>query len=262
MVVASDQHLGYEKSNASSFSAFLDYVSSRNDVSSLVILGDFIDMWRRDVSGLFFEHHDALEKILEFERGGKELSVVAGNHDYHLLKLLGHQYPFTFDDKVRAQGSSISYRMVHGWEFDLAQHPIAMEALCHNMSDDAGQARSDFYNFFKTVGDKLKDLFEFHGGHQAYVDHLMTTPEIRLAPYLDDVERTALKNVEDGEILVFGHTHKPFINTAQNLVNSGSWVADADITNTFVELDGSTARLYVFKSKDSVLEIKDRLTLQ
>ena len=41
------------KTDVASFESFIDYVSKMSDVGMLAILGDFVDMWRRDVSGLF-----------------------------------------------------------------------------------------------------------------------------------------------------------------------------------------------------------------
>jgi UDP-2,3-diacylglucosamine pyrophosphatase LpxH len=64
IIVTSDQHLGYTNSNVDVFSEFLSYVSTRDDVTDFVLLGDFVDMWRRDVSGLFLEQHEIMEKVL------------------------------------------------------------------------------------------------------------------------------------------------------------------------------------------------------
>ena len=41
---------------------------------------------------------------------------------------------------------------------------------------------------------------------------------------------------------------------AENVVNSGSWVKDAAITNTYVELSGGKPRLFVFGGN----EVTDR----
>ena len=65
IIVVSDQHLGYENSNAVDFKRFLEYVYSiKNDVESIVILGDFVDMWRRDASGVFLESSDIVSSLL------------------------------------------------------------------------------------------------------------------------------------------------------------------------------------------------------
>jgi UDP-2,3-diacylglucosamine pyrophosphatase LpxH len=67
-IVTSDQHLGYVNSNVDDFKKFLEYISSiKNEVESLVILGDFVDMWRRDASGLFLENSDIVSKLFIVE---------------------------------------------------------------------------------------------------------------------------------------------------------------------------------------------------
>ncbi len=245
VLVASDQHLGYQNSNSQDFGNFLDEVSNRNDVETLVILGDFIDMWRRDVSGLFLENSRILDQVLALKLKIK-VYVIAGNHDYHLLNLLDHAYPFEFLEKLVLDGGAIKYRFVHGWEFDLAQQPPLMEALCHNLSDEAGQVRSDVYSNIQKLANDFKELFSFHGGQDGYINHLMLPPEQRLAPYLTDVENRACSSLNEGEILVFGHTHRPFVSTTGRVVNTGSWVSNAPVHNTYAELDGDQVRLMVY----------------
>jgi predicted phosphodiesterase len=46
--------------------------------------------------------------------------------------------------------------------------------------------------------------------------------------------------------LVFGHTHRPFVNTSENVINTGSWVTDAPVHNTYVRIDAGRPRLYVY----------------
>lgn len=78
IVVVSDIHLGYSNSNYKTFESFLDWLSQRNDVESFVILGDFIDMWRRDASGLFLEFNNITEKIISMKQK-MQVYCVAGN---------------------------------------------------------------------------------------------------------------------------------------------------------------------------------------
>ena len=71
IIVTSDQHPGYEKSN--------------------------VDMWRRDASGLFLAFSEIVSKLLKLSITKKiEVYIVAGNHDYHLLKLQNPGYQFKF----------------------------------------------------------------------------------------------------------------------------------------------------------------------
>ncbi len=259
VLVATDQHLGYEHSNAGDFSDFLDSLLKRSDFGTFVMLGDFVDMWRRDVSGLFLESNGIVKKLLDLT-STRSVYFIVGNHDYHLRKLLDHDYPFEFLESLHPlDAGTIRYRFVHGWEFDHAQHPAVMDLLCYNLSDEAGQDRSEMWTRLHGLEGELKDLFDFHGGPEGYISHLLQTPEVRLPQFLTDVERSAYSSVNEGEILVFGHTHRPFVSKDNKLVNAGSWVSDAPVHNTFVELDGGQIRLFVFDSKGAT-EITERIS--
>ena len=78
VVVCSDEHLGYSTSQADEFRSFLDYVAKRNDIGALVVLGDLVDMWRRDVSGLFLEYSDVADRLSALRRSGISIYIVAG----------------------------------------------------------------------------------------------------------------------------------------------------------------------------------------
>jgi UDP-2,3-diacylglucosamine pyrophosphatase LpxH len=273
IVVTSDQHLGYEHSNVSDFVNFLDYILERNDVQSLVLLGDLVDMWRRDVSGLFLCFSEITKKLLDLQNYKKiDIYIVAGNHDYHLLKLQAQDYKFHFYQELSPAASdwpivkmsgNKKYVFKHGWEFDLAQHPLVMEALCHNMSDEAGHARSSIYNILQIAKDQfdrgLKEIIDFHDQRDGYVQNLLLTPEERLKPYLSDVEKKAYSTVNADETLIFGHTHRPFISSDGKLLNTGSWVSDAEFHNTFVEVEDKETKLFQFIDKQTIKDLTDKL---
>ncbi|MDA4117343.1 MAG: metallophosphoesterase [Thaumarchaeota archaeon] len=253
VVVTSDIHLGYANSDAVGYSSFLDSLSQRDDVDSFIILGDFVDMWRRDVSGLFLENHDILQKILSLQPKVK-VYVVAGNHDYHLLQLKDHGYPFETLPNLVLDTGVPRYRFVHGWEFDSDQRPPIMELLCRNFSDYAGQVKSTLFSDLEDLradlAADLDSLFHTHGGGKGLADHLMQPPEQRLQFTLSEVEGKAFASRQEGEILVFGHTHRPFVSADGNVVNTGSWVKDAPVHGTYIELDGAQARLFVFGGQE------------
>ena len=76
-IVTSDQHLGYKNSDSISFRAFLDYICNRSDVDAVILLGDLVDMWRRDVSGLFLTFSNVVNKLLDIKSSGKEVYFIA-----------------------------------------------------------------------------------------------------------------------------------------------------------------------------------------
>ena len=52
----------------------------------------------------------------------------------------------------------------------------------------------------------------------------------------------------------------PLLVQIHKIANTGSWVTDAQIHNTFVELDGDGPRIWNFKDKDTVRDITEGLT--
>ena len=128
-----------------------------------------------------------------------------------------------------------------------------MEALCHNMSDAAGNARSSIYNILQIAKDQfdknLKQIIDFHNQRNGYVQNLLLPPEERLKSYVSDVEKKAYSSVNEGETLVFGYTHRSFISSDGKIINTGSWVTGAEFHNTFVEIEDKEAKLFQFIDK-------------
>ena len=252
ILAVSDIHVGYSQSNVDDFVNFLQTTIKRTDVDTLVILGDFIDMWRRDVSGLFLENHQILQSLLELKQE-KTVYCVAGNHDYHLQKLIDHEYPLEFNENLTLARNGVTYVFKHGYEFDSEQWPPLMELLCDNLSDEVGQVRSDIWDRLTQSGETLesiKELIELHLTKDRYLQHLMTPPRDRLSTTFGDVEKRAADSVGVGQFLVFGHTHRPFVSLSQSLVNTGCWVHDDDSYNTYVEIDGKNVRLMQYGNGD------------
>ncbi|MGA2626996.1 MAG: UDP-2,3-diacylglucosamine diphosphatase [Candidatus Bathyarchaeia archaeon] len=256
VVVTSDQHLGYANSDKAAFNAFLDNLSQRSDVTHLVLLGDVVDMWRRDASGVFLEHHDTVTKLLALKSKGVQIFYVAGNHDYHVVDLTNPAYPFKFLKELTLTDGPVTYRLVHGYEFDPEQKIPFMAFLCRVMSDTGGAFESNLWVDFhsaKTILSKMEPSF-VKADLAKVAQRLHQRPEDRLKGSINKINSTACNSVKPGEVLVFGHTHVPFINKAENVANTGSWVKDAAVYNTYVELSGGKPKLFVFGGQ----EITDR----
>ena len=83
LIVLSDVHLGYEHSDKASFNRFLDSIQQdAKGTTDLILLGDIVDMWRRDSSGVFLENWDTLKRIMILQNKMR-VHYVAGNHDFH-----------------------------------------------------------------------------------------------------------------------------------------------------------------------------------
>jgi UDP-2,3-diacylglucosamine pyrophosphatase LpxH len=252
VVVTSDQHLGYANADKTAFNAFLDKLSQESDVTHLVLLGDVVDMWRRDASGVFLEHHDTVTKLLNLKSKGVQIFYVAGNHDYHVLDLTNPAYPFKFLKELNLTDGPVTYRFVHGYEFDPEQKVPFMAFLCRVMSDTGGALESNLWVDFhsaNTILSKMDPSF-IKTDLAKVAQRLHQRPEDRLKESLNKINLTACKDAKPGEVLIFGHTHVPFINKTENVANTGSWVKDAATHNTYVELTGGKPRLFVFGGQE------------
>jgi UDP-2,3-diacylglucosamine pyrophosphatase LpxH len=252
VVVVSDQHLGYQNSDKQSFNSFLEELKGQADVSDLVLLGDVVDMWRRDASGVFLENKDTLD-IIGLLQQKMNVHYVAGNHDYHVLQLQNHSYPFQFLENLTLTEGNRTLRFQHGYEFDPLQAPLLMEALCRTMSDGGGGFESGAWATLTRDWSDAQYIFSLLYKKRVIrkkVETLQTPPEARLATTLGDVERKASSIVKAGEVLVFGHTHRPFVNKAESVVNSGSWVTDASPHNTYVRIEAGKPRLFIYRGDE------------
>jgi UDP-2,3-diacylglucosamine pyrophosphatase LpxH len=76
IIAVSDLHLGYLKkddkkqslSNKSGFCDLLEDLDARDDINHLVICGDMLEMWRRDMVGVTIENIDVLNKLKSLSR--------------------------------------------------------------------------------------------------------------------------------------------------------------------------------------------------
>jgi len=248
VVVTSDHHLGYANSDKPAFNRFLDEIAQENDLTHFVLLGDVVDMWRRDASGVFLEAHDTVGKILALKSKGVQIFYVAGNHDYHVLDLNNPGYPVQFSKELILRDGPVTYRLVHGYEFDPEQKVPFMAFLCRVMSDTGGALENHLWTDFNSLNNifqKIEPSF-VKADLAAVSERLLRRPEDRMKDSLNRVNAAACQNVKPGEILIFGHTHVPFVNKAENVVNTGSWVKDSSPYDTYVELKDGKAHLYTY----------------
>jgi len=265
IIAVSDVHLGSEDSNKSEFDTFLNSLIDDQEVTDLVLLGDIVEMWRRDASGVFLENMDTVQIIKDLQRKIK-VHCVAGNHDYHLLKMKNrapyYNYPFEFNENLELQDGDRTYRFMHGYEFEygneLALMEPIMELLCHIMTDAEGVSEDKLWVYLARKITDLQYTILTHTINKEdlnkRVRKLSDSPKVRLKDKLLDIERRAYAEVQDNAVLVFGHTHHPFINDEENLVNTGSWVNDSIPHNTYLEILDGVPRLFVYGGK----EIKER----
>ena len=148
------------------------------------------------------------------------------------------------------------YRFVHGYEYDEGQKPIFMEALCRLMNDSVGGNLSLLWKLIQSGSGYLVKYRLPQGFGETRtikaLSSLTQRPELRLKDTIQDVEKRAARSLRKGEVLIFGHTHIPFVNKKETIVNTGSWVKEKEDRphNTFVEIAAGKISLQIFKKGD------------
>ncbi len=258
IIAVSDVHLGYMNpddkkeslSNKDDFEKFLDMVANRDGIDKLVLCGDVFDMWARDMVGVFIENADILYK-LQMLQSKMEVYYVIGNHDYYVRKLKNFRYQFSFykGDILTLQDSGTTYRFKHGYDFEPIMNEIYFDALCYS-NDELGNIASRAYKVWTNWYEKFTGEGQF--------ESMLEPAKKRLSPAkITDIELRACRSVKDGEILVFGHTHKPFINKKGNVVNLGSWTKDSEVPNTYLEVKDGKMKLKKFPGGKEITDGED-----
>ncbi len=270
-MVVSDVHLGGEDSEKGAFNEFIGSLRDDDELTDLVLLGDIVEMWHRDASGAFLENMDTVGLLKELQARIK-VHWVAGNHDYHLLKLKNraphYNYPFEFHETLELQDGRTTYKFMHGYEFEYGSEtrfirPI-LEILCHVMSDSDGVPKEDIWNYLARKMSNIQYSIITERGENGTLKKIAGSiedrPEERLKNRIEGIEKLAFMEVRDkpDHVLVFGHTHDAFINKEENLANTGSWVKEGAPHNTYVVLQNGRPRLFVYGGN----EIKERKTMK
>jgi UDP-2,3-diacylglucosamine pyrophosphatase LpxH len=233
IIVVSDVHLGYARSNASAFYRFLDQCGRSNDLDQLVLLGDILDFWRTKDANIIEDglYSNILNRLACME--SKKIRYVVGNHDYNLLKYLDrHKYsvPFNVSKNYRLEYDGEKYYFTHGYElevlanlkhFNVHEYEKFSELMCWN-NDLTGAIASkawDWLNAHKASG-------KFH--------LLKRPPEERkiidkVYDFAMNVEKHMILDMKPEEMLVYGHTHMPYISSDGTVANTGSWVNETSV---------------------------------
>jgi UDP-2,3-diacylglucosamine pyrophosphatase LpxH len=229
-IIVSDLHLGYKKCNSKAFSDFLSEFISRGASKeySLFILGDFWDLWRKHDIIYSTESDEILSLVNQF----KDVYYLPGNHDYITLDA-AHNYPdfncYNISKYFRIKSGEKNFYLVHGHELEVISKLISMklseyekisDQLCR-MNDTEGNIASYLHETFHRV---------FTRGQPQITDFLQTAEQRKGMDAIDKFAKSKARYVLLGmqldDILIFGHTHRPYIDFENNVINTGGWLAD------------------------------------
>ena len=247
-IIVSDLHLGYEKCNATAFTDFLaDQISKGNSKEySLFILGDLWDLWRKHDIIYSRESDEVLSLINQF----KDVYYLPGNHDHITLDAAEH-YPdfncYNISRYFRIKSGEKNFFLVHGHELEVLSKLISLkpseydkisDELCR-MNDTEGNIASYLHDMYHKV---------FKQGQPQITDFLQTAEQREGMDAIDKFARSKarypLLGMQLNDILIFGHTHRPYIDIENSVVNTGAWTADMLIPKWFEEEYGRDKACY------------------
>ncbi len=94
-IAVSDVHLGFDKSDKDAFKEFLRGTVGNERINHLLLVGDILDMWRRDNENLMKDSEDVFKILQELKDNGNvgTIHYVIGNHDFSIEELRGTFFP-------------------------------------------------------------------------------------------------------------------------------------------------------------------------
>ncbi len=221
VLVISDIHLGTYGAQATELNKYLKSI----DPATVIINGDWIDMWGFDIDNWNKAHKDNVAIILDYINKGKPVYYIIGNHDDYLRK-----FPFF---------------KLSGFEL-LDELELTLDGKKHWF------LHGDAYD--KSVKDKAKWIAKLGGKSYDYMIRLdrgvnkiretMGHEKIPFSKKIKDGVKGAVKsnvgNFEDTackegikkgyDYVVCGHVHRPQMRKFKNkkgslmYMNSGDWV--------------------------------------
>jgi UDP-2,3-diacylglucosamine pyrophosphatase LpxH len=250
VLVLSDLHLGWEKSNSEEFKEFMSTVATKSEVDTVVLAGDIFDMWRRGIAPLMAEYASVVSQITSTHESGTDVVLLAGNHDRRMIRSSDsgnviREEPWNVDSKYKFEQSGQQFTVAHGHKGDPTNfNDTRNEALCLT-NDETGYAISNGYKNFTdlTLLPTRSNRLTFLGGNARRLDHLKNPSVLSQSSQSDRLKRINRRiKRRYSDFVIAGHTHVPM--QEDMYINAGSWTGPR---NTYVEVSNGKAELKEYK---------------
>jgi UDP-2,3-diacylglucosamine pyrophosphatase LpxH len=253
--VVSDLHIGSggprdsfcQNNRSSSFNNFLDYVEKEG--GELVILGDFIDLWRFTIEKIIKVRRDLLDRLAEME-----VICIPGNHDQAVSGFINSPVvPHPFFQKIKEPFIKIigdkKFSFMHGHELDPLNRNITprvgrMLGLSSSLfeyargrpffsSDMIGELASNVEEkMFLCWFDVIRSLTKFVGADDSAALSVagVLPRQKRFGKLL--LKHDLKKQIDGNDVTISAHTHRP-CRFQDWYFNSGSWTGR---NNNFIQI--------------------------
>ena len=247
VVVISDTHLGTYGCQAKELFTYLKSVAPK----TLIINGDFIDIWQFSKSYFPKYHLKVIKKIIDLASKGTEVVYILGNHDEFLRRFADTSFgniELTNKKIMTLDGKKAWF--FHGDVFDASvQHSkwiaklggigydflIRLNVLTNWFLTKLGKEK---YSFSKKIKNNVKNAIKFIGDFENAATEL------------------AIENKFD--YVICGHIHQPQIREVKSkngnclYLNSGDWIENL----TALEYHNKNWSIYTYDKNDFKEELE------
>lgn len=220
IVVISDVHLGTYGCHAREL---LNYLKSVK-VETLILNGDFIDMWQFRKRYFPKEHIQVIQRILKMAASGTRVYYITGNHDDALRRYSDFASGnIHLRDKLILKLQGKTYWIFHGDIFDVLIKYSPLIAKLGGKGYDWLILLNRFVNKLRTGLGMPRMSFAKKVKHQVK----------EAVKFIGDFEDTAIQLAaeEAYDYVICGHIHRPQMRTSEvkgrkkvTYLNSGDWV--------------------------------------
>jgi UDP-2,3-diacylglucosamine pyrophosphatase LpxH len=252
IVVVSDVHLGSDvgrkcrgTGRASDdldldplFQSFVGYIGKeylQTIEDRLILLGDIFDFWRKDAAEVMIENQEAVFKLREIATRSI-INYIVGNHDYSIRdmwrKADNKSLFSTMDKRLHLDIDGEEFTFMHGHQFEVLANPYdkseklydSISAMLCNSAGVTGSTASAIWaaidpekhlDYMKSMKKSVSERLQ--GKHNA-IDTVEMLAQSKSRPIY-----TGAKGW-----LVFGHTHRGYVDEESKTANTGSWGRDGD----------------------------------
>ena len=172
IVAVSDIHLGDKASNRAGFSDFIErYLKPNSEkITELYLLGDILDLWRRDTSAVISDNLEILNSICSL---GFHVFYIVGNHDLIMADVSGDgpegkalaelthtPASLTICTNHHLTDGKRNFRFIHGHQIDywyaLPFYQAFCRAMCH--IHEFHTTRADLWNLVHLFSKDLSPI--------------------------------------------------------------------------------------------------------
>ena len=242
IVVISDVHLGTYGCHAKEL---LNYLKSIKP-ATLILNGDFIDIWEFRKRYFPKEHLEVIQRILRMAAKGTKVYYITGNHDDTLRRYSNfHTGNICLRDKLLLRLNDHKYWIFHGDIFDAS---IKFSPLIARL----GGKGYDWLIVLNRWVNKIRTSLGYSRMSFARKIKLGVKKAVK---FISDFENTAIElaGEQDYDYVLCGHIHSPQMRQVRTksgktviYLNSGDWVESL----TSLEFSNGEWSIYEYKEAD------------